>query len=175
MVVEDTNDIKPLSELPHFTCFVKQPEPITGSFYALGLNGWILDIISGRKENHTPYPILEPLGYFEAWQRSATLFLDDHFGNERITVAGKNVAGFDIPFLPKCLQARFRHRVIDPGTLFTDWENDKCIPDLGKCKERAGLEATVAHDTYDDAIDVIRLLRTKYAVPVKDDGDIIKP
>ena len=104
MVVEDTAIRCPLEELPHFTAFVKHPR-ISGNTYALGMNGWILDIISGRKTNETGYPILPRYPTADgSWDVQAQAFLTEHFGRARITVAGKNVAGFDIPFLPKELQ-----------------------------------------------------------------------
>src|SRR5581483_3412746 len=104
MVVEDTSSpIVPVEELPHFTCFVN-PGRIQGEAYALGMNGWILDYISGRKKD-APYPVLLA-DYYTAreegkanWEEAASEFLDLHFGKEKITVAGKNVASFDLKFL----------------------------------------------------------------------------
>lgn len=84
----------------------------------------------------------------------------------RINVAGKNVAGFDIPFLNKggynWLTDRFRHRVIDAGSVFVDW-NAKTLPDLQTCKKMANIPGDVAHNALEDARDVIRVLRAKYA------------
>jgi oligoribonuclease len=171
MVVEDTKSILPVEELPHFTCFVKH-DRIEGEAYALGMNGWILDIISGRNKK-PPYDILsgDPKGFAlgaagEAvsnyWLDSALEFLHWHFGKDKITVAGKNVAGFDIPFLPKELRSRFRHKVLDPATLFVNWETDDQAPNFETCKQRAGISGVVAHDAREDAMDVIRMLRMFY-------------
>lgn len=171
MVVEDTT--KPevaVEDLPHFTCFVNH-ERIRGQAYALGMNGWILDILSGRNKTPQPYPILTwkdalfdddeaPEG---TWLVPALAFLDEQFGSSKITVAGKNVAGFDIPFLPKELKSRFRHKVLDPGTLYVNWQTDDQAPNFELCKKRAGLNTPVAHDAREDALDVIRLLRLAQA------------
>lgn len=166
MVVEDTSNPRPVEELPHFTCFVKH-DRIEGEAYALGMNGWILDIISGRRKE-SAYPICR---YYadrpnnsgdDNWLGLALAFLDLHFADQKITVAGKNVAGFDIPFLPKDLRARFRHKVLDPGTLFVNWETDDQAPNFELCKQRAGMSGPVAHDAREDAMDVIRLLRRFY-------------
>lgn len=175
MVVEDTDHPEiPVSELPHFTCFVKHPR-IEGEAYALGMNGWILDIISGRNKSNPIYPILsaDPKG-FELdvtgaavgtyWLEKALYFLRFHFGGNKITVAGKNVAGFDIPFLPKELSRSFRHKVLDPGTLYVDWSKDDQAPNFEDCKRRAGfIDVSVKHDAREDAMDVILLLRKFYA------------
>ena len=56
MVVEDPKNPVPLKDLPHFTRFVKYSS-ISGESYALAMNNWILDIISGRKENKTDYQV----------------------------------------------------------------------------------------------------------------------
>lgn len=157
MVVEDSErpEIDPL-ELPHFTVFVN-PGRITGEAYALAMNGWILDYISGRAK-YPPYSVMT----LELAVAQAHEFLSGHFGVAKITVAGKNVAGFDMPFLPVSLQKRFRHKVLDPGTLFVNWATDDQAPNFEECKRRAGLEGPVAHDAREDAMDVIKLLRTKY-------------
>ena len=83
-----------------------------------------------------------------------------------INVAGKNFSGFDRKFLdllPRWKQLiRTRSRVIDPGVLFVDWENDDTVPSLDFCKKRALIEGAVTHNALEDAWDVIQVLRTKY-------------
>lgn len=157
MVLEDTS--KPevaVEELPHFTAFLKH-ERIEGSAYALGMNGWILDIISGRSKEIPKYPVLD------LWIEEALAFIDLHFGKENASIAGKNVGTFDLQFLPWIIRKRIKYRVMDVGPLFTDFANDKWIPDLTTCKKRAGIDTPVAHDAREDALDVIRLIRSKAA------------
>lgn len=163
MVVEDTEQPEvPVEDLPHFTCFVNHAD-IKGQAYALGMNGWILDIISGRKENTTDYPIYAAdERHRDYWIDHALEFLDHHFSTAKITVAGKNVAGFDIPFLTKELSRHFRHRVLDPGPLFVDWAKDESVPDFKTCKERAGMSGEVVHCAREDAMEVITMLRRFY-------------
>lgn len=171
MVVEDT-ELKgiPVKELPHFTCFVKH-DRIVGEAYALGMNGWILDIISGRNKTPQEYPIYSaaPIDVFANpyWVDEAMAFMDQHFGTTKITVAGKNVAGFDIPFLPQAIRSRFRHKVLDPGTLFVEWDSDNQAPNFEECKKRADQAGPIAHDAREDAMDVIKLLRFFYNGNVK--------
>lgn len=153
MVVEDTElSGIPVQELPYF-CAIVRHEEIRGQPYALGLNGWILDIISARLSVGSPYPILEQ----EQMCYDACDFLDKHFGPGRINVAGKNAAGFDIPFLPTAISSRFRHRVIDPGSVFVDW-SAQSLPSLGDL-----IGGEVKHDALGDARDVITCLRRSYS------------
>lgn len=155
IVVEDPHNVKPLNELPHFTCFVK-PKRINGDAYALGMNGWILDIISGRAEGK------HPIYKGDDWVPAAVQFLAKHFPHDRrIPVAGKNVAGFDKQFLPKILDEMLEYRTIDPGSVFWDPYDEK-MQGLGQIKEQLGISGEVTHDAYDDAIDVIKVLRKKY-------------
>jgi oligoribonuclease (3'-5' exoribonuclease) len=83
-----------------------------------------------------------------------------------INVAGKNFASFDKHFLerlPRWKQViRLRQRIIDPSVIFTNWNEDKSMPSLFECKQRAKIEGIVTHDALEDAWDVIQLLRTQY-------------
>ena len=83
-----------------------------------------------------------------------------------LNCAGKNFAGFDKKFLellPRWKQVfSIRSRVLDPGILFVDWANDESVPGLEECKKRAGIEGVVTHNAVEDAMDVVKLLRTQY-------------
>jgi len=83
-----------------------------------------------------------------------------------INVAGKNFASFDKIFLerlPRWKQVvSIRQRIIDPSVIFTNWNEDKTLPNLQSCKERAKIEGIVTHNALEDAWDVIQLLRTQY-------------
>ena len=83
-----------------------------------------------------------------------------------INVAGKNFASFDKHFLerlPRWKQIiRLRQRIIDPSVIFTNWNEDKSMPSLYECKQRAKIQGIVTHDALEDAWDVIQLLRTQY-------------
>lgn len=164
MVVEDTDNIRPLSDLPNFTCYFSQNE-YTGSAFALSMNGWILEILAGKQPIHLPIYNMKN----KAFEHDIESFLTTYFGeideNHRvtllpITLAGKNIMGFDFQFLPDWLKDYFSHRAIDPGSVFVDWNIG--IDGLGKLKKKLGLGDKVAHDAYQDALDVIRVLRVKY-------------
>lgn len=83
-----------------------------------------------------------------------------------LNVAGKNFASFDKHFLerlPRWQQViRIRQRIIDPSVIFTNWNDDKTLPSLLECKQRAKIEGIVTHNALEDAWDVIQLLRTQY-------------
>jgi oligoribonuclease len=92
--------------------------------------------------------------------------LKESVGPFTVNVAGKNFATFDKKFIDKIDKfhnfVRFRQRVLDPSPLFADWTNDIALPDLTTCKERAGLDPFVSHDSLDDAWDVVQLFRKFY-------------
>jgi DNA polymerase III epsilon subunit-like protein len=80
-------------------------------------------------------------------------------------IAGKNVAGFDVPFLSmlegwgESLYAR--SRVWDPAPLFTYAEDD-IIPNLSECLNRAGIHEDVDHTALGDALAIAKLLTVAY-------------
>lgn len=98
---------------------------------------------------------------FNQWVRWVLGYPD----GSKINIAGKNVAGFDWPFL--CSPAysvdelvRARHRVLDPAILY--WHpSDLALPDLTECLLRAGMSPSGLHSAHGDALDVIRLIRHK--------------
>lgn len=154
-IIEDTDHPEiPVEELPHLTGFVWH-KTITGQAYALAMNAWILDIISRRVEvdmKHLVYGADE-------WPARVEEFLYEHIASERLTAAGKNVAGFDMQFLPDQVKQRFKHRVMDIGMACLDFRGDQAVPDLAECKKRCGILTPVAHDAREDALDVIRCFR----------------
>lgn len=83
-----------------------------------------------------------------------------------LSFAGKNFGTFDKLFLeqlPRWKQLiRIKQRIIDPSILFVDWKNDSELPNLQKCKDRAGLDGIVTHNALEDAWDIIELLRKSY-------------
>ena len=174
-VLEDTNNILPMDELPYYHAYIV-PEKgiITGHIYALNMNASIIEKINNKNTLQEKYNFIE-LGdlteSFLFWLSSQgfkTNKIDGESINvsEYLNIAGKNFNGFDKLFLNNVplwnKHIKMRHRVIDPAVLFVDWKNDGALPDLSKCKEKAGLDSVVSHLAIDDAKDVIRLLRKSY-------------
>ncbi len=168
-IIDDTTKPEiPVEELNHFTCFIRRPE-YTGNAYALNMNSWILALLSGRSKEAPKYAIHDSEVFDDnhtEWVINMNEWLKENFPSGKIVVAGKNVAGFDIPFMPSLIRSKFAHRTIDPTMLWTDWANDLIPPDLKLCKQRAGINTPVAHDAREDAMDVIRLLRRSIGGPI---------
>lgn len=175
LVIEDTDHPEvPVESLPTFACLIEHPF-YHGEAYALHMNAWILKALADghTKTIRSPWPdgIGIPIYSALEWENNARTFLIDHIGGHAnpvpgrpfITVAGKNVATFDLHFLePRGpLMRLFRHRVIDAGSVFVDWRGE-ALPDLAAVKHRCGLGGVVSHDAVDDARDVIRCLRMSY-------------
>lgn len=96
-------------------------------------------------------------------------FIRDNEHGEKPNLCGKNFAGFDALFLRKYSywrNLRKSHRVLDPGSLYLDPKKDKEIPNLDECMVRAGVEGCVTHNALDDALDVVKVVRHYYGVPV---------
>lgn len=175
-VLEDTNNILPLDDLPTYHAYIKHPGGnITGNIFALNLNAGIIANLKNEKDLKDQYNYLnvdELADDFLGWLKIQGLEIKakhhDH-GTDyytTITVAGKNFAGFDRKFINKVpgfsKKIRIRQRVIDPAVLFVDWKEDECLPSLDECKVKAGIDGVVTHLAVDDAMDVIKLLRKSY-------------
>ena len=95
-----------------------------------------------------------------------TPIIDGRTKSITLNVAGKNFGTFDklflqeLPWWQKLI--RTRQRVLDPAILMVDWKNDKSLPNLTQCKERAGVNGIVTHNALEDAWDVIEVLRKFY-------------
>lgn len=95
--------------------------------------------------------------FFEGW-------LNTRFPVGKINLAGKNVAGFDLPFLYEQTNLNknlFRHRTLDPAAFYVI-SDDEVMPDLETCKTRAGISGAVAHRAMQDAWDVVQLLHKAF-------------
>jgi|LakMenEpi03Aug12_release.lakeMendotaPanAssembly.Ray.scaffolds.fasta_scaffold818995_2 oligoribonuclease len=177
-VLEDTNNILPMDELPVYHAYVTHPDGnLFGNVFALNLNAGIIEKLKNQKELqdlHNYVPIEDLAFSFMFWLYEQGFQLNtknegletEYKSVESITVAGKNFSGFDKLFLNKVPNwnkyIRMRTRVLDPAILFIDWKNDNAPPSLDECKIKAGIQGVVTHLAVDDAKDVIKLLRTKY-------------
>lgn len=139
-------------ELSRFHAFIDY-EWIRGSPFALQLNARVLKAISEGRGVDPEVLVYDFAGWLEIYQD------DGH-----VNVAGKNAAGFDIPFLKQfeCdvyvederpITNQFRYRVLDPGTMYLR-PGDNQVPGLSECLRRAGLDDKVTHDALDDALKV---------------------
>ena len=175
-VIEDTNDIKPVEELPTFHGVVLSKQ-LSGQPYALDMNTDLIEAMvyyqTADEDERIDLERLKGMKFYEK-DRIVEAFYKFLLENGiepdgdmvHITAAGKNFATFDLKFLerlPRWKQwIRVRQRIIDPSLLYTDWKADDSLPGLGLCKLRAGLPEEVAHDAVEDARDVILLLRKEY-------------
>lgn len=201
-VIEDTNNIKPLSELPTFHAVIKR-ESIYGSIFALDLNRDLIQAMknySVAKTDEAKKQVEEDFSakfynedevveaLYQFCYRNGLVEVDDKLVGKHVklvdgimypvltgnmdkvyfTAAGKNFASFDQQFLVKLPRWKqvfaIRSRVLDPGILFIDWNNDESVPSLDVCKQRAGIDGAVTHNAVEDAIDVVKLLRKQYQI-----------
>lgn len=166
--IENTRVRLPREKLPFFHCYVWK-ENYRGDAYALAMNVRIFQKILELKKNNDPL-LMEPgdVSYnFGQWLLAhKDLWPREKFINQcgPFNIAGKNLAGFDLPFLnqlPGWNSVKFHRRVLDPAFLYYQPGEDDVLPDLSLCKKRAGLGENVTHETLDDSWDTIQLIRRK--------------
>lgn len=156
------NGLGPVEGLPSFRCYLLHDE-IRGEPAALAMNAGILSKLSqGSQGWGSDFLRPDDVGIeFRAW-------LDRYFHiGQWVVAAGKNVSGFDLPFLRKLpgfsKHVPFHHRTIDPVPYYWKPQTDQYPPSTQLCMERAGIPGEVAHTTVEDARTVIKLIR--HAMP----------
>lgn len=164
-VLDDLRNPRPLDELPKFHAYLKKDNYI-GDAYALSMHPEIFKRIAKPGEGDRVVYYNELAAPFQNWLSKHGHPFDEKKGKYLVNVAGKNAAGFDLPFLNEKVKewhdVQFRHRVIDPAILFFDPAHDDSLPDSKTCLERAGLTGDVKHTALEDALMVVELLRTIY-------------
>jgi oligoribonuclease len=171
-VIEDTRKIEDVESLPRFQCIIEHGQ-ISGSPFALNMNRGLLEKIGelerakrdDRSEIRKKYNIIPAnlvAKSFRMWLEANGITGNDE-SPISISVAGKNFASFDKPFLQKLpgwnSLISIKSRIIDPAVLCMDWENDDSLPNLETCMQRSHVEGSVTHDALQDAVDVIRVMR----------------
>ena len=172
-VIEDTLNPVPLEELPKFQCIVEHNTYVGGPF-ALSLNSWILKILGGLenltkderlayRKHHNILPVGLVAHSFQMWLASNGIPAEAT-GCVKINAAGKNFASFDKVFLQKLpnwsSNVQIRQRILDPAILLMNWKTDESLPNLQVCMDRCELAGEVTHDALQDAIDVVRVIRS---------------
>lgn len=174
-ILEDTENPAGREKLPTFHKYIWK-DVYRGEPFALAMNAHIFqkmlalrktEGIGGMQDyDKTLIEAVHLWPHFKNWiLKYKHLWPEESFINQQPTlvVAGKNVAGFDLPFLKQLpFMPKFHHRVIDPGMMYFDPRNDNVPPDLKECKKRAKLPEHVSHEALDDAWDVIQLVREKF-------------
>lgn len=141
---------QPLEALPTFDAVIAWPEISYGEPYAMNLNKHLLERAS---LNDNVVRLGDAKANFTTW-------LEQVQPQGKITVAGKNAAGFDLPILTNSVNGfffrRFLRRVLDPGSMFTEYFDH--IPTLDEINKLVGGDV-VTHDALKDAFDVVRAVR----------------
>lgn len=170
-VIDDLSNPKPLHELPNFQAYFLK-KTYKGQPFAISMHQQIFkEIAEAQKLNLEQNEFGDRFMQIENLPIALECFLDRNgFEFEtkskkfQLTVAGKNVAMFDLPFLNKKIKdwgcISFKHRVLDPASLYYE-KGDKALPDMKLCMERAGIKENVAHTALEDAMMVVRLIRNK--------------
>lgn len=172
-IIIDPDQTTPIEILPYFHCAVSH-DRYEGGAFALAMNQTLLYYLAtgGKQPEHVltrgltqdKLPIIpsyDLTGHIHGFlQNMLTL----HGANEkaRFTAVGKNVAGFDLPFLNQLdgmdLSKYLGHRVLDPGSMYVR-QADSSPPNLMTCLTRSGVQKRICHRAWTDAamtLDIVR-------------------
>lgn len=146
--VYDNDPSAAVEDLPTFSCQIRWPLIVHAEAGALAMNYQMLGGLG--------------LGMMTPEQaRNSWLSFLEYLGEEgRMTMAGKNAGGFDMPIMANpvnCFDlSKFKHRVLDPGTLFASHFDE--IPSLDQIARLIGAPA-VDHTALGDCRLVVQAIR----------------
>ena len=169
-VIDDLSNPRPIEELPKFQTHFSQ-STYTGEPYALGMHPAIFKKIADAQQKRIEenefgdrFMSIVDLPFALKSFLTGNGFTEEKSGRVKVTIAGKNIGMFDMPFLKKKIKnwgdITILHRVMDPAILYYQ-PGDLTLPDSKLCMERAGLSGEVAHTALEDAIMVVKLIRHK--------------
>lgn len=187
LVAYEYNSKRPFVASGHNTLrIVLVQEELKGNIFALNMNKHIIEEIldAKKKLDESESGVILKAGSYEEKTvayvgandyYNIEILLQDFLNNNecfvqaekdykpRINLAGKNLAMFDMKFLERILPFQVellepaRRRIYDIGNMFLR-PDDEHLPDLKTCLERVGIFKDVAHDSVEDAVDVIQCL-----------------
>lgn len=131
---------------------------IVGEPYALQMNAGLLQVIAAHRSGGGS--ILPDGTFIGPVDQIGQLFNGWRTQIESPTYVGKNLAGFDAPFM-KQAGIKLPHRVLDVGNLVWMHQKmyDRPIPNLNECKMLMGMSGEVQHEALADAQDCLDLLK----------------
>jgi DNA polymerase III alpha subunit (gram-positive type) len=156
------DDGGPIEELKKFHALIRYDKFKHAEMYAIGMNAELI-----KEGLSIGIPANNALKEFYIWLNS--IRTPDSRGKlQRLYVAGKNVAGFDIPMLENNyryyageangnITQNFTHRTLDVGSMYFPYFGENVT--LGKINELTGRAANVSHRAMDDAMDVVIAIR----------------
>lgn len=177
MVIDDLKNPRPVETLPAITAYVGHDGDLVWQLPAMIMFKDRLEEYSKAEKVCVKDVVARILSFLPAFMidnfakksQDSAFNAVEELKKQKVTFAGKNFASFDKGFLSELpfsedLMGIMHHRSIDVGTLYFDPKIDDVIPSTEECKKRAGLKGKVAHKALDDALDVVRLIRSKYKI-----------
>lgn len=143
---------------------------LLGQAIALGMNARLLQILGKAEREDTVGQAgvcsIDTLqSEFLSWLGdNGVVPADGKADKVSLTVCGKNVASFDVPFLkPIFDRIKFRHRVLDIGSVCYDPTiHGSELPSLQECLDFLEIPKQVSHTALDDCSAVLSVLQALY-------------
>jgi oligoribonuclease (3'-5' exoribonuclease) len=161
------DDGGPIEELKKFHAIIKYNSFRHAEMYAINMNAKLIEEIL-KSEQAVSLSMAFKL--FEIWLLDIRYSLPQEKDKApRLTIAGKNAAGFDVPILKQSsnyltgsmnnenITRHFTHRTLDVGSMYFPHFGENVT--LGKINELTGRAANVSHRAMDDAMDVVVAIR----------------
>lgn len=161
--------VSPVEELERFHALIRYDQFKHAEMYAVNMNAELIkEILKQKDSSYKPH---QAFHHFNEWLTGCRIRIAGTNQGKlpRLFVAGKNVAGFDIPMLQRNYQNyvdgriennitnNFYHRTLDVGSMYFPHFGENVT--LGKINELTGRAVQVSHRAMDDAMDVVVAIR----------------
>lgn len=170
MVVDDASETE-IDHLPYFDAVIRH-EGFWGEPHALAMNAHLIMAMAALPER-----LPMDRGYCRIGDREVLLFddleaaavaarkwlcsvFDAGLPDRSVVVAGRNVAGFDLRFLPEHLTSVFHHRCLDVASMAMGarpdlWQDRRTLPNTSTL-----IGEPAEHTALGDARQVVKAVRT---------------
>jgi len=149
-VVFDSSKLStPLSELTHYSAYIKQDKYVIELDTLLTEKLQTVDILKKIRTGNAEFPVVS----LEEWTKYSIAFIKEHTQNAKEWKFLIRNPSFDWHFIPREIkEALFvsPFQIVDPAILFSVPSDKYGMPSMQVCAQRSGINEIVPHNAYED-------------------------
>lgn len=151
-VVYDSQNINTnLTELPHYSVYIKQDNYVIELDTLLTEKLQTVDILKKIRSGTAEFPIVS----LDEWTEQSISFIQKHTQNQKDWKFLIRNPSFDWHFIPRVIKETLAvspFQVVDPAIMFSTTKDKYGIPSMQICADRSGITELVPHNAYEDNI-----------------------
>jgi hypothetical protein len=151
VVFDSTKLSTPLTELPHYSAYIKQDKYTVELDTLLTEKLQTIELLKKIRSGNAESPVVS----LDEWTKYSIAFIKDHTKSAKDWKFLIRNPSFDWHFIPREIKEVLcvsPFQVVDPGILFSTPSDKYGIPSMQVCAERSGISEIVPHNAYEDNI-----------------------